>query len=258
MGLRATMLGSGTSTGVPVIGCDCEVCRSDDPRNRRLRPGLWIETAEHSLLVDASADLRQQVLTHRVPRVDAVLFTHAHADHIYGLDDLRVFNFLQRRTIPCYGPASALTAIRRAFQYVFDGEPAEGGGKPQLELCPVEAPFAPLGRGRPVLPVPVEHGSMEVFGYRVGDLAYLTDCKVIPESSYALLGGLDVLILDALRYRPHPTHLSVAEALEVAERIGARRTVLTHICHEIDHRAPAVDLPAGVELGYDGLVLDAG
>lgn len=254
MGLRATMLGSGTSTGVPVIGCRCAVCTSDDPRNRRLRTGLWIETEGASILIDASADLRQQALVFGVDRVDAVLFTHHHADHIYGLDDLRVFNFRQGQPIPCFGPAATLEAIRRAFGYVFDGEAAEGGGKPQLMLVPVREPFDLLGCR--VVPVPVEHGTMEVFGYRIGGLAYVTDCNRIPDASRRLLDGVEVLILDALRYRPHPTHLSIAEAAETGRRLGARRTVLTHLCHDVDHAAPRAELPAGVELGHDGLVLE--
>jgi phosphoribosyl 1,2-cyclic phosphate phosphodiesterase len=248
------MLGSGTSTGVPVIGCTCAVCTSDDPRNRRLRTGLWIETDRASILVDASADLRQQALRFGVARVDAVLFTHAHADHIYGLDDLRAFNFRQGEPIPCFGPAAALEAIRGAFAYIFDGHAPEGGGKPQLVMVPVRERFDLLDAE--VVPVPVWHGTMEVFGYRIGGLAYVTDCKRIPDASLRLLEGVEVLILDALRYRPHPTHLSISEAVETAARIGARRTVLTHICHDIDHAAPLVALPQEIELGYDGLAFE--
>jgi phosphoribosyl 1,2-cyclic phosphate phosphodiesterase len=256
MRLRATMLGSGTSTGVPVIGCKCAVCTSADPRNRRLRSGLWIETGGASILIDASADLRQQALRFGVERVDAVLFTHAHADHIYGLDDLRAFNFRQGEPIPCYGPAEALAAIRRAFAYIFDGHAPEGGGKPQLLMVPVRAPFDL--HGVEIVPVPVWHGRLEVYGYRIGAFAYVTDCKRIPDESLALLAGVEVLILDALRYRPHPTHLSIAEAVETAARIGARRTVLTHLCHDVDHAAPLVALPPEVEFGYDGLAVEVG
>lgn len=256
MRLRATMLGSGTSTGVPVIGCKCPVCSSADPRNRRLRTGLWIEAGGASVLVDASADLRQQVLRFGVERVDAVLFTHAHADHIYGLDDLRAFNFRQGEPIPCYGPAAALEAIRASFAYIFDGHAPEGGGKPQLVMVPVRRPFELLGIE--IVPVPVWHGRLEVYGYRIGGLAYVTDCKRIPAASLRLLEGVEALILDALRYRPHPTHLSIAEAVETAARIGARRTVLTHLCHEVDHGAPLIELPPEVEFGYDGLAIEVG
>lgn len=252
MSLRVTMLGSGTSTGIPVIGCTCKVCRSENPRNKRWRPGLKLEMEERVVLVDTPTDLREQALRFGLPRVDAIVFTHSHADHIFGLDDVRIFNFRQRGPIPCYGSEEALRNIRRAFAYVFEAGQV-GGGKPQLDLLPVREPFPLLGRT--FIPVPVWHGEMEVFGYRIGAFAYVTDCNLIPESSFRLLAGVETLILDALRHRPHPTHFSVQEAIDVAGRIGARRTILTHMTHEVDHDDP---LPAGVELGYDGLVLDAG
>jgi phosphoribosyl 1,2-cyclic phosphate phosphodiesterase len=250
MSLRVTMLGSGTSTGVPVIGCTCRVCLSENPRNRRWRPGLKLELGERIVLVDTPTDLRSQALRFGLPRVDAIVFTHPHADHIYGLDDVRIFNFRQRAAIPCYGSEETLSRIRRAFAYVF--EPGQvGGGKPQLELIPVREPFSLLDRT--VIPVPVWHGEMEVFGYRLGGFAYVTDCNRIPEASFELLAGVEVLILDALRHRAHSTHFSVQEAIAVARRIGARRTIFTHMTHEVDHEDP---LPPGVEFGYDGLVFD--
>lgn len=253
MTLRVTMLGSGTSSGVPVIGCRCPVCTSEDPRNRRLRPGLRIDTDEGVALVDTPTDLRQQALAFGLDRVDAVLFTHPHADHVFGLDELRIFNFRQRRVIPCYGSRFTLEMVRRSFAYAFE-QTQEGGGKPQLELLPVQGPFTLLGRT--VVPVPVRHGEMEVFGYRIGSLAYVTDCNGIPAASWELLRGVEVLILGALRYRPHPTHFTIQEAVEVARRIGARKTYLTHLAHEVDHAAPRFPLPEEVELGYDGLVLE--
>jgi phosphoribosyl 1,2-cyclic phosphate phosphodiesterase len=253
MALRVTMLGSGTSTGVPVIGCPCEVCRSDDPRNKRWRTGLKLEIEERIILVDTPTDLRAQALRFGLPRVDAVLFTHSHADHIFGLDDVRIFNFRQRAAIPCYGSEPTLTNIRRIFAYVFEAT-QEGGGKPQLDLIPVREPFQVMGLR--VIPVPVWHGDTEVFGYRIGRFAYVTDCNLIPETSYRLLDGVEILILDALRYRPHSTHFSVEEAMEAAARIGARRTILTHLAHEVDYGAPKVPLAPGVELGYDGLAFD--
>ncbi len=202
------------------------------------------------MLVDTPTDLRAQALRFGLPRVDAIVYTHPHADHIFGLDDVRIFNFRQQAAIPCYGSAETLRAIRRAFAYVF--EPGqEGGGKPQLELIEVREPFELLGRR--LTPIPVWHGEMEVFGYRIGDFAYVTDCNRIPETSFRRLEGVDILVLDALRHRPHSTHFSVEEALEIAERIGPRRTILTHMAHEVDHDDP---LPPGVEFGYDGLTFE--
>jgi phosphoribosyl 1,2-cyclic phosphate phosphodiesterase len=253
MSLRITMLGSGTSTGVPVIGCPCAVCQSDNPKNKRWRPGLKLETGSGVVLVDTPTDLRLQALRFGLPRVDAVLFTHSHADHVFGLDDVRIFNFRQGAAIPCYGSEPTLRNIRRMFAYVFEAG-QEGGGKPQLDLVTVREPFDLLGLR--IVPVPVWHGEMEVFGYRIGTFAYVTDCNRIPETSFRLLEGVEILILDALRYRPHSTHFSVEEAMEAAARIGARRTILTHIAHEIDHDAPQVPLGQGVEFGYDGLVLN--
>jgi phosphoribosyl 1,2-cyclic phosphate phosphodiesterase len=251
--MRVTLLGTGTSTGVPMIGCHCAVCSSPDPRNRRLRPGLKLELPGGVALVDTPTDLRQQALLYGLERLDAVLYTHAHADHILGLDEIRVFNFRQGHAIPCHGPASALAAIRRAFAYVF--EPGqEGGGKPQIELLPLDGPRELLGVE--VVPVPVRHGSLEVFGYRIGPFAYVTDVSFVPDDSRRLLAGVDTLVLGALRYRPHSTHFSIPEAIAEAARIGARRTLFTHLSHEVDHGAPREPLPPGVELAHDGLVLD--
>ncbi len=246
------MLGSGTSTGVPVVGCDCAVCRSGDPRNKRTRPSVLLEMARGNVLIDTPPDLREQALRVGLARVDAVLFTHAHADHIFGLDDLRPFNFRQGGAIPCYGAAETLARIRQVFSYAFETS-QEGGGKPQIELHPVRAPFALLGEE--YVPVPAWHGELEVFGYRRGSFAYLTDVHRIPEESWPLLTGLDVLVLSALRYRRHPTHFSLEEAVEAARRIGARRTIFTHLAHDVDHAALATPLPPGIELGYDGLVV---
>ena len=254
--LRITMLGTGTSTGVPMLGCDCPVCTSGDPRNRRLRPGLKIETGDGVLLIDTPTDLRQQALLFGIPRLDAILFTHPHADHVFGLDEVRVFNFRQREDVPCYGSESTLAALRRTFAYAFEpGE--EGGGKPRLRLLPVDpenGAFSLLGLE--ILPIPVFHGSMPVLGYRFGPFAYVTDCNAIPDASLERLAGVEVLILGALRYRPHSTHFSIAEAVAMARRIGARRTIFTHLSHEVDHAKPRDPLPAeGIELGYDGLQL---
>ena len=231
-----------------------------------MRSGLtlsWTDPASESsestppkrtLIVDTSQDLRAQCLRFGVHRVDAVLYTHTHADHIFGLDDLRTFNFRQETNIDCYGSEATLGTLRRTFPYVFDGLPPEGGGKPSLNLKTVREPFSILGL--PVEPIPVFHGSLEVFGYRFGDFAYVTDTNLIPEPSMEKLDGVHTLILDALRYRPHPTHFSVSEALEVIERLGVERAYLTHLNHEVDYNAPEVEMPPGVELAYDGLSFD--
>ncbi len=251
--MRVTMMGSGTSTGVPVIGCSCAVCTSSDPRNRRMRPGLKLELPGGVVLIDTPTDLREQALRFGLPRLDAIVYTHTHADHIFGLDDVRIFNFRQGGAIPCHGSPETLANLRRVFAYVFeDGQ--EGGGKPQLELVPIAGPFELCGAR--VEPLPVWHGGLEVLAFRIGGFAYVTDCSRIPEASAARLTGLDVLILDALRYRRHATHFSVEEALAEVERLRPRRTILTHLAHEIDSAAPRFPLPAGVEFGFDGLAFD--
>jgi phosphoribosyl 1,2-cyclic phosphate phosphodiesterase len=251
---RITFLGSGTSHGVPMIGCRCAVCTSADPHDQRMRPSVFVSLASgRTLLIDTGPDLRAQVLRFGVERVDAVLFTHPHADHLLGLDEIRRFNAIQKAVIPCYGSAETMKEVRRVFAYAF--EPKQlGGGVPQLDLRSVTGPFAAAGAD--VTPVPVVHGMLPILGYRIGRFAYVTDCSAIPEASWPLLEGLDVLVLDALRHRPHPTHLTVAQALEVAARLRPSRTLLTHIAHDLGHVVTSASLPAGVELAYDGLTLD--
>jgi phosphoribosyl 1,2-cyclic phosphate phosphodiesterase len=237
-----------------MIGCDCATCRSDDPRDRRLRPSILIQTPDANLLVDAGPDLRAQALAHDIRRVDAILFTHGHADHILGMDDLRRFNALQKGPLPCFGDAQTLHDIRKTFGYVFDPATPKGGGLPQLELFQIVGPFC-AGRAE-VTPVPLWHGKRAIFGYRIAAFAYLTDCSRIPDESWPLLDGLEVIVLDALRERPHPTHFSLGEAIDAASRIGARRTYFTHMCHDLQHQPTCARLPAGVSLAYDGLVLE--
>lgn len=251
---RVTFLGTGTSHGVPMIGCECATCRSDDPRDHRWRPSILIETADGTaVLVDTPPDLRTQALAFGVRRVDAILFTHAHADHLLGLDEVRRYNALQGRPIPCYGDAQTVVEVRRVFKYVFD-PPQHGGGVPRIELFRLGGPFC-LG-GQTIVPVPVLHGSQPVLGYRVGPFAYLTDCSAIPAASWPLLEGVQVLVIDALRDRPHPTHFTVAQALDVIAALRPRAAYLTHICHDLPHAATDARLPAGVQLAYDGLVLE--
>lgn len=239
-----------------MIACDCATCRSSDPRDRRTRPSILIATdSGASLLVDAGPDLRAQALANDIRRVDAVLFTHGHADHVLGLDEIRRFNAIQGTSIPCFGDSTTLEEIRRMFSYVFDPATPAGGGIPQLDLFTLAGPFC-IG-GEEVVPVPVMHGARPILGFRLGRFAYLTDCSHIPGASWPLLGSLDVLVLDALRERPHPTHFSVSEAVAVAGRIGARRTFFTHMCHDLPHETTCARLPAGMQLAYDGLVIDA-
>jgi phosphoribosyl 1,2-cyclic phosphate phosphodiesterase len=262
--IRVTVLGSGTSHGVPAIGCDCEVCRSQDPRDKRTRPSILIEIigapasafagAVRSILVDTSTDLRTQAIANDVRRVDAILFTHTHADHVFGLDDVRRFNQMQRSVIPCFADADSLGSLRRMFSYIFEPPRQLGGGLPQLLLFRLAGAFS-LG-GVEIVPIPLFHGTLPVLGFRVGSFAYLTDCNRIPEESFTLLAGVRTLIIDALRQRPHSTHFSVGEAIAAAARIGAERTYFTHICHDLGHAATCASLPAGVELAYDGLVLE--
>jgi phosphoribosyl 1,2-cyclic phosphate phosphodiesterase len=251
--MRVTFLGSGTSTGVPVPTCDCHVCTSEDPRDHRLRPSVQIEWADASILVDTATDLRQQALRYAIRRIDAVLYTHAHADHVLGLDELRLYNWRQRGPIPAYGSPQTIEALRKTFWYVFDDEPVEST-KPAIETHLIDGPFTLLGRR--IVPVPLFHGSMPILGFRIGRMAYLTDVSRIPEASYSMLEGLDVLVLNALRERPHPTHLTIEQALIEAERIGAKQTFLTHLSHEIHHATHSARLPHGVDLSYDGLSLE--
>lgn len=252
---RLTILGSGTSHGVPLVGCRCAVCQSDDPRDRRWRPSIFIEFPDgFCVLVDTTPDLRAQALRFNVTRVDAIVFTHSHADHIMGLDEVRRFNVLQKAAVPCYADARTVRDIRRTFVYMFSPRDGAGGSVPRLELFPIAGEFC-LGRHE-VVPVPIFHGSWPIFGFRVGSFAYLTDTNHIPDSSWPLLHGVKLLVLDALRDRPHATHFTVAQALDVARRLGPERTYFTHICHDLPHAATCARLPAGVELAYDGLTLE--
>lgn len=241
--------------GVPMIGCRCAVCQSPDPRDKRWRPSIAITLdSGFSLLVDTSADLRAQALRFDLTRVDAVLFTHSHADHILGLDELRRYNTLQREPIPLYADRKTLADLRRVFAYAF-GRPEHGH-----EYVPQLRPFVLAGPvtigGQEIVPVPVIHGMRPILGFRVGTFAYLTDCSAIPDESWALLDGVETLVLDALRERPHPSHFSLGEAVEVARRVGARQTWFTHMAHDLGHEATCARLPAGMALAYDGLCLE--
>ncbi len=249
--LSITVLGSGTSTGVPTIGCRCEVCTSEDPRDNRLRPSILIRYAGRGILIDTTPDFRAQALRAPIERVDAILYTHAHADHILGLDDVRPFNYRQRAEIPIYANQGTLDAIRRVFRYAFEPEPAQTS-IPRLKLHPIEDDSFDLF-GLTITPLRVWHGDVEILGFRFGDAAYVTDQSDIPESSKEKLHNLDVLFLDALRHKPHPTHSTVAQSLKWVEELAPRRTFFTHISHDLRHARTEESLPSGVHLAYDGL-----
>ncbi len=253
--LKITVLGSGTSVGVPTIGCHCDVCTSADPRDNRMRPSILIGYEGRNVLVDTTPDFRTQALRAKIERIDAVLFTHAHADHLMGLDDLRPFNFRQQGRIPIYAAPPVMDAIRRCFQYVFE-DVERSTNVPKLDTHLIDgAPFDLFGL--PVTPVPVLHGKLPIHGFRFGNAAYLTDHSEIPESSYALLEGLDVLFLDALRYKPHPTHSTVERSIQTVERLAPRRAFFTHMGHDLGHERAESMLPPNIRLAYDGLEIEA-
>ncbi|MBI4365274.1 MAG: MBL fold metallo-hydrolase [Deltaproteobacteria bacterium] len=253
-GLYVTMLGCGTSTGVPVIGCPCAVCTSTDAKNRRMRASVSVEYGGRTVLFDTSTDLRQQALQFGLRRVDAVFYTHHHADHVNGIDELRAFNFLQQATIPIFANAQTMRRIERYFEHIFSDAVTAGG---KANVLPTIVDGRPITvHGMTVQPIPLVHFEAEVTGYRIGPFAYLTDCKAIPETSWPLLAGVTHIILDCLRHETHISHMNVAEALEVVERLRPVRAVFTHMNHEMDYATASRALPPGVELGYDGLVIE--
>lgn len=253
--MKVTVLGSGTSSGVPTIGCDCSTCRSSDPRDNRLRPSVWIRDAERSVVIDTSSDFRQQCLRAGIVSLDAVLYTHHHFDHIAGFDDLRAFNFTARRSIPIYGMPETLENLRTVFSYAFGARTNDGTSVPHVEAFPILDDRFEAG-GFEWSPIALQHGQMRVNGYRVGSFAYCTDCNGIPNRSLELLNGVRTLILDGLRHSPHPTHYTIEQAVEVAVRIGAEQTYLTHIAHDVRHDEVSRLLPDGIHLAYDGLELE--
>lgn len=256
--MRLTLLGSGTSMGVPQIGCSCDVCRSTDPHDQRTRTSALVEVSGQTLLIDTPPELRLQLLRSRVARIDAVLYTHEHADHVHGIDDLRSFSLLQHQNIPLYGPPSTIDHLRESFRYIFDDSVTvlPGTSKPRLTLHPLAAGAPVVVAGVSVTPLAFEHGTMTVYGYRIGPLAYLTDVKRVPAEAVAVLRGVRVLVINALWWRAHPTHLSIDDAIEVARAVGAERTLLTHLTHETGHAELAARLPAEIEPGYDGLTVE--
>jgi phosphoribosyl 1,2-cyclic phosphate phosphodiesterase len=252
--VRVTVLGSGTSFGVPMIGCRCRVCTSPDPRNRRTRSSIHVQVREDfAFLVDTSIDLRQQALANDLRRVDAVFYTHTHSDHVNGLDELRSFNYLQGGPVTLISRPDILDDIAARFAHCF-APPQEGAGVPQIQLHPIDGAFE--WEGVAVTPIPVRHGILDILGWRFDSLAYVTDASEVPEESMRLLAGIDTLIVNALRHEPHPTHMSLSQALALSERLGARQTYFTHMCHDLDHAETNAALPPRAQLAHDGLVID--
>jgi phosphoribosyl 1,2-cyclic phosphate phosphodiesterase len=248
------LLGTGTSHGVPVIGCRCPVCRSDDPRNNRTRTGVAVRSDQGTFLIDTSPELRIQLLRERIDLVHAVVYTHAHADHVFGLDDLRLFGYMLKRPVLLFCEEPVERQIRAAYSYAFAAPDPElhFGALPQLEIRPLDlTPFELLGVL--VTPIRLMHGKLPVLGFRVGDVAFCTDVSFIPEESYERLQGLEVLIIDALRDVPHATHFGIPQAIAVAERVRPKRTYFTHVSHHLEYEATNRRLPESVELSYDGL-----
>jgi phosphoribosyl 1,2-cyclic phosphate phosphodiesterase len=249
-------LGTGTSAGVPMIGCHCDVCTSSDPRDKRTRPSVVISYGGTRVLVDTTPELRLQCIANHVERIDAIVFTHAHADHIMGLDDVRRFNYIKGGPLNVWGDSKTLATLQQCFGYAFVApEPEMTLFRPHLVPRTIESAFEI--NGLKWAPIPLMHGQMPVLGFRVGNLAYCTDVSFIPESSFELLKGLDVLVLDALQYKKHITHFSVEQAIEASRRIGAKQTLFTHIAHSLAHEKTNRELPDGMRLAYDGQVVRA-
>ncbi len=251
--MKLHFLGTGTSTGVPILACQCEVCTSSDLRDKRTRPSVLLEYDGRMVVIDTSPDFRIQAMREGLNRLDAAVFTHAHADHILGLDDTRVYYFRQQSPIPIYADARCMATIRSTFAYIFNGDYAYGGVG-RLDPHVVEGPFDLWSLK--MIPVPVLHGNLPILGYRFHDTAYLTDVSEIPESSFPLLEGLQTLIVDALRIKPHPTHFTLAQALVIVDRVKPRQAFFTHIAHDLGHESTNSALPGHVQLAYDGLELD--
>lgn len=254
--MRATLtvLGSGTSMGVPTIGCDCAVCHSSDPRDRRTRPSVMITYDSRHVLIDTTPDFREQALRENIRHVDAVLYTHTHADHILGIDDLRPLSFEHKPgRLPLYATAEATEFLRNMFQYIFNPT-YKFGGLPRVELLPIDGPVELFGAR--FEPVTVIHGETPILGFRFGSAAYLTDHSDVPAETLDKLRGLDILFLDALRYQPHPTHSTVEKSLKIVEQVEPKRAFFTHICHDLPHEATNATLPSHVRMSYDGMKLE--
>ncbi len=253
--MRATVLGSGTSTGVPSVACDCATCRSEDPHDKRLRTSLLLQTATTTVVIDTSPDFRQQMLMHAVMDIDAIVFTHHHFDHIGGFDDIRPYNFRNGKPLPIYGMPRTIEIVKQTFPYAFNEPEQLGGGVPKVNIHVIDSSAFTIG-DLTFLPIPMLHGSIQVNGYRIGNLAYCTDTNAIPEASMGLLMGLDVLVLDGLRWKAHTTHFTIDQALAIVDQLNPRITYLTHIAHQVKHSEGDAYLPPHVRLAFDGLTID--
>jgi phosphoribosyl 1,2-cyclic phosphate phosphodiesterase len=253
MKVTLTVLGSGTSMGVPTIGCTCRVCTSPDPHDRRTRPSIMLEYDGRVVLVDTTPDFREQAIREGIRHLDAIVYTHSHADHILGLDDVRPLSFHREGGIPLYAHAHTVPTLTRIFSYIFNND-YKFGGIAKVALHEVHGPFDLFGAQ--FVPIPILHGDTEIHGYRVGSAAYLTDHSDIPPASMEMLHGLDILFLDALRHRPHPTHSTVENSLRLVEELQPKRAFFTHICHDLPHEETNATLPAHVRLAHDGMKLE--
>ncbi|MDQ3547578.1 MAG: MBL fold metallo-hydrolase [Chloroflexota bacterium] len=254
--MRITFLGTGTSNGIPVIGCTCSVCMSLDPRDQRTRTSAVVEADGRTLLIDTSPELRLQAVANRLSRIDAVLYTHAHADHVAGFDDLRSFNYINQAPLDVYTDELTGVLLRERFAYAFENPFPFYGGKPDLRLHVFDGPFS--AAGIEVMPFQVGHGRWTVTGFRFGPLVYLTDAKVVPPSAIDAMRGADVLVINALRDDPHPVHLSIPEALEIIDEVRPSHAYLTHLSHDVSHSELSARLPDNIQVAYDGLVVDVG
>ena len=246
-------LGTGTSTGVPIAGCTCPRCCSADPRDLRMRSSVRIANGSRNLIVDTGPEFRIQCLRAGISTIDSVLITHDHADHLHGLDDLRAFSLFKRKTLPVWANKATLDLIRSRFGYIWTAE-QKGGGLPDLKLCEVRGAFR--AAGMEITPLPIMHGHMEILGYRIGDLAYMTDISAVPESTYPLLENLTTMVVSTVRHRPHPTHLNISGVKKLHKRVRPGQTILTHLTHWFTHRELLMELPIDITPAYDGMKVE--